>query len=137
MTVKTTRRTQILLPLILGIFISACGGGTGGGNTNPANATISGPITSTSGGTIATASYVLTWDQVVNPNVTGYKLYWATGPFNSNVKINTIDVGAPTSYQFTPSTLGLTVGTTIYVAVAAVGNGMESPLSSPVSVVLQ
>lgn len=139
MTFRATGRTQFLLTLILSICISACGGG---GNASPANTTAAGPITAgpitgTSGGTVATASYVLTWDQVVDPSVTGYKIYWAAGPFNSNVQIHTIDVGAPTSYQFTPSTLGLSVGTTIYVSVAAVGNGVESPLSNQVSVVLQ
>ena len=52
--------------------------------------------------------------------------------------MSTISVGAsPTSYLINPSSLGLTAGTTVNIFVAAVGNGMESPLSDIVTVVLQ
>lgn len=135
MTFRTAGHTRFLLLVILSIFIAACGGGGDTGTTN-STTTNSGTGTSggggTGGGILATGSYILSWDQVVDPNVTGYKLYYATSPYSSGAKIYTIDVGAPTTYQFTPSTLGLTAGTTVYFSVAAVGNGMESPLSDPV-----
>ena len=99
-----------------------------------ANRTVTATFSQT---TVSSSTYILTWDQVVDPNVTGYKLYYAAGPFSSGSQIRTIDVGTPTTYQFNPSALGLAVGTTIYFSVAAVGNGMESPLSDPVSMVLQ
>lgn len=85
----------------------------------------------------SSSTYILTWDQVVDPNVTGYKLYYATSPYSSGAQIYTIDAGTPTTYQFTPSTLGHTAGTTVYFSVAAVGNGMEPPLSDVVSITLE
>lgn len=127
MTFRNTGRTLSLLPIVASIFIAACGGGATA-PTSPGEASTTLDSTST---------YVVTWDLVADPNVSGYKLYYTTGPFTSGAQIYSIDVGAPTTYLFTPSTLGLAAGTTIYFAVASVGNGMESPLSDAVSVVLQ
>lgn len=126
-------RAVFLLPIILGVFLTACGGGGTSGSTN---ATASGAGTST-GGTVATGIYTLSWDQVADPSVTGYKIYYANGPFVSGAQVHTIDIGTPSTYQVNASALGLSAGTTVYFAVAAVSNGMESPLSDPVSVVLQ
>ena len=138
MTFRTTGRTLFLLPIILSIFITACGGGGNTGSTNTATTSPSTGTGGSGGGTLATGTYILSWDQVADPNVTGYKLYYAIAPYSSGAKIYTIDVGSPNTYQFKPSTLGLTAGTTVYLSVAAVGNGMESPLSDPVvSVALQ
>jgi uncharacterized repeat protein (TIGR02543 family) len=84
------------------------------------------------------SSYLISWDTVADPGVTGYKIYYSTGTYNSNATLTTISVGAsPTSYLMNPSALGLTAGTTLNVFVAAVGNNMESPLSDIVTVVLQ
>jgi uncharacterized repeat protein (TIGR02543 family) len=83
------------------------------------------------------ATYVLSWDAVVDPNVTGYKIYYATAPFNSNPQVRSIDAGQQTSYEFTSATLGVPAGSTVYFAVTAVGNNAESALSTPVSGTLQ
>jgi uncharacterized repeat protein (TIGR02543 family) len=83
------------------------------------------------------ATYIISWDLVTDPNVTGYKLYYATAPFSSSTPVLSIDVGSATTYAVTASALGVSTGTTVYFAVAAVGGGMESPLSSPVSEILQ
>lgn len=136
MTFRNTGRTLFLLPIVASIFMAACGGGNSGATapTPPGEASTT---TGQNTGTVSGSTYVVTWDQVADPSVTGYKLYYATDPYTSGTNIYTIDVGAPTTYLFTPSTLGLTAGTTIYFAVASVGNGMESPLSDVVTVVLQ
>ena len=126
-------RTVFFLPILLSIFLTACGGG---GNTGSSNTPASGGGTST-GGTVATGTYALSWDQVADPSVTGYKVYYANGPFVSGAQVRTIDIGTTSTYQVNASALGLPAGTTIYLAVAAVSNGTESPLSDPVSVVLQ
>jgi uncharacterized repeat protein (TIGR02543 family) len=83
------------------------------------------------------STYIISWDQVTDPNVTGYKLYYATAPFSSGPQVRSIDVGSATTYEVTASALGVSAGTTVYFSVAAVGGGMESPLSSPVSGILQ
>jgi uncharacterized repeat protein (TIGR02543 family) len=86
---------------------------------------------------VSNATYIISWDQVTDPNVTGYKLYYATAPFSSGPQVRAVDVGSVTTYEFTASALGLSTGTTVYFAVTAIGDGLESPLSSPVSGILE
>jgi uncharacterized repeat protein (TIGR02543 family) len=85
------------------------------------------------------ASYLVSWDPLSDSNITGYKIYYSTGAYSSSSTLHTINVDAAssTSYLIDPATLGITTGTTVNVFVSAVGNGMESPLSDMVTVVLQ
>ncbi len=85
----------------------------------------------------ATNCYLVSWDAVPDPQVTAYKLYYSTSPLNSGATAQTITLGTLTSYSFSPGSTGISSGTTVYVAVATTGNGMESPLSDPISVVVQ
>lgn len=137
MTFIMVKRTAFFLPIILSIFLTACGGGGGGTSSTGTPTTSASASTSTSGGTITSGTYVLSWNQVADPSVTGYKVYYANGPFSSGAPLHTVDVGASLTYQFNASALGLPAGATVYLAISAVGNGMESPLSNPVSMVLQ
>lgn len=117
--------------------LAACGGG-GASSTSATSSNDSGgsapPLQSSPP---ATSSYLVSWDAVPDPLVTGYKLYYSTSPFSSGGTVQTITVGTLTSYSFAPGSAGVPSGTTVYLAVAATGNGMESPLSDQVSVVVQ
>ncbi len=79
-------------------------------------------------------SYAFTWQAVSDSRVTGYRVYWSTAPFSSGATPTTVDLGNVTSFPFTRVTLGnLASGTTVYMSVAALGSGLESPLTAPVS----
>lgn len=127
-----TKSIALALPIFISFLLAACGGGTsasgGSGSSNSVNAG--------SSGIPATGTLTLTWDPVSGAPITGYKLYFSTAPFSSMTPPNTVDVGLDTSYRFVPN--GLTVGTTVYFAIAAVdSSNSESPLSNAVSIALQ
>lgn len=140
---RTSHPFILTAALALGFLLSACGGQTPGAN-GATSLTAGTPSIGGSGGSTggaggssnpATGQYLLSWDPVSDSRVTGYKLYYSSAPFSSTQQPNTVDVGTTTTYQFTPS--GVSTGTTMYFAVAATGSGLESPLSSAVSVVIQ
>ncbi len=92
------------------------------------------PFTITVQASVAPTNYAFTWTGVADARVTGYRVYWSTAPFSSGTAPTTVDVGNVTSFPFTRVTLGnLASGTTVYMSVAALGSGLESPLTSPVS----
>jgi hypothetical protein len=81
-------------------------------------------------------TYSLTWDPVVDPRVTGYRLYYSSTPLTSVAAATAIDVATAT-YVFNPAAAGIARGATIYFAVASLGGGLESPLSTPVSAIME
>jgi len=127
---KTTLRSVAVL-FTLSLLLSACGGGADSGTSNsPAAPSLGG-----GGGVLASGTYMMAWDAVSDPRVTGYKIYYSSAPFTSMVQPQTITVGNTTSYQLAPGALGISAGTTVYLAVAATGaSGMESPLTDTVSI---
>ena len=121
-----------------GYTFSGWSGACAGTSTCNVSMTAARSVTATfSQNGVTNSTYIISWDPVIDPAVTGYKLYYANAPFSSGPQIHSIDVGSITSYEFTASTLGVSTGTTVYLAVTAVGGGTESPLSGTVSGVLQ
>ena len=85
----------------------------------------------------ATGTYVLTWDAVADPTVSGYHVYYGTNPLNTGRIGGVIPTDGP-SLEFVPADHGMQAGQTLYMAVTAVsGSGMESAASEPVSIPLQ
>jgi hypothetical protein len=124
-----------ILALLLAAGLTACGGGaantsntsttTGaGGGSNP----VVGP---------ATATYVLSWEPVADSRVTGYHIYYANAPLKTASSAQSVTVGADSNYTFSPGPAGITIGTTVYLAVSAIGAGTESPLSDEISVTVE
>lgn len=139
MIVKGIRTARVISVLaivsILCSLIAGCGGGVpASGSTQALGAGGSGG----GSGVIATSVYTLSWDAVNDPNVTGYRIYYATQPLANGVQ-SPIDLGTtPTSYDFDAGAHNLTQGSTLYMAVMSIGsNGMTSPLSQQVSVTVQ
>jgi uncharacterized repeat protein (TIGR02543 family) len=99
--------------------------------------TVARSVTATFTASASASTYQVSWDAVVDSRVTGYKLYYSTTPFSRGGTPQTVNVGNTTSYTFSPATAGITVGTTVYFGIAAVGSGIESPMSSAVSTVIQ
>lgn len=128
--------------LIIGLVFltTACGGGAagGGGDTNAAlTDDASNGSSGSGGGSVATGVYVLSWDAVADLNVTGYRAYYAVTPLSNGKILGAVDT-ALTSLEFTPADYDVAAGTTLYVAVSALGaNGLESPVSDQVSIVVQ
>ena len=81
--------------------------------------------------------YSVSWQEIVDSRLTGYKLYYSTAPFSSGSNIKTVTLGTDTSYSFSPGSSGITKGSTVYLAVAAIGTGLESPLSDTTTVTVQ
>ncbi len=125
--------------VILAMLVVACGGGgagagsTGGGSTSTSSSGVAGPqITA-----IATGTYILSWNAVPDPAVNSYRVYFATGPFSSGKILGQLDTAA-TSLEFLPGSHGIAAGATLYMAVSALGaNGLESPVSNQLSIVVQ
>lgn len=80
--------------------------------------------------------YQISWDPVVDSRVTGYKVYYSTAPLTGPPTATTVSVGNVTSYTLNVTAAGIITGSTLYVAVTSVGNGIESGLSQTVSVVV-
>jgi uncharacterized repeat protein (TIGR02543 family) len=99
--------------------------------------TVARSVTATFTASASASTYQVSWDAVVDSRVTGYKLYYSTTPFSSGGTLQTVNVGNTTSYTFSPATAGVSVGTTVYFGIAAVGSGIESPMSNTVSVAVQ
>lgn len=117
-------------------------GGTTTGGTTTGGTTTGGTTTggTTTGGTISGATYAISWNAVVDPNVTGYKVYFNTAPIGSPGKSGQVPVSGSTttSVNFLPGTRGILVGETLFVAITSTGAGSaESPLSAAVSVTVQ
>lgn len=127
--------------VILAMLVVGCGGGgadagsTGGGSTSTSTSSsgVAGPqITA-----IATGTYILSWNAVPDPAVNSYRVYFATGPFSSGKILGQLDTAA-TSLEFLPGSHGIAAGATLYMAVSALGaNGLESPVSNQLSIVVQ
>lgn len=161
--ISIPRYFSIITILLISLNLTACGGGSSstnfasssavdnsdGNNTPPADNDT--PPPSNGGGNpsctatgTATASYVITWDDLVDPNntISGYKVYYDT---NSNVsKANAMGsftlsgTASGNNYLFTPGTYNLQACTTYYFAVASVTiNADESQLSKTVSVLVE
>jgi len=84
----------------------------------------------------STTSYRIQWDAVADARVSGYRLHYSVGPFGSGAVANIIDVGNATFTDVNRTILGVNAGTTVYFGVTAVGSGMESALSDPISSVI-
>lgn len=123
----------LLLTILSPLAISACGGNTesGAGSSATTVITATAPISGAGTGT-----YLVSWDPVSDSRVTGYKLYYSTTPLDQG-GAQALQVGDSTSYTFDPIAAGIGLGATVYVAVAAVGSGAESAMSTPVSIVVQ
>ncbi len=82
--------------------------------------------------------YQVSWDPVVDARVTGYKVYYSTSPLTvTSAPITIINVGNVTNYSLNATNAGIPVGSTLYVAVTSVGDGVESEYSETVSTVVQ
>lgn len=131
---------------LLLLSLTACGGGSppadttvvnGGGTGTPAGNNDTGTGNSGSGTPPASATYQLAWDAVADPSVTGYRAYYATAPLNSGKILDSIETTG-TTLDFVPADHGITAGATLYMAVSALGaNGLESPVSEPVSILVE
>lgn len=129
------------LLVTLSVLVVACGGGGGGGagGAGPSGeaGTNTGGLVSTPSTPIASGVYILSWDTVADPAVLGYRVYYATSPFSRGKILGQLDTGA-TSLEFHPGAYGVTAGSAIYMAVSSLGaNGLESPISNQVSIVVQ
>ena len=85
--------------------------------------------------TVTSGVYTLSWSAVADKRVTGYRVYWAAAPFSTGVAAQTIPVTG-TALTFSAASLQVAPGTTVYMAVSALGNGIQSPLSSIASATL-
>ena len=81
--------------------------------------------------------YRISWNSVSDARVTGYRVYYSTAPFTGTVAPVTVDVGSVTSYSLNATATGFAVGSTLYVAVTSLGDGIESALSETASIVVQ
>ena len=81
--------------------------------------------------------YRISWDPVIDDRVTGYRVYYSTSPLTGAPGPSTIDVGDVTSYSFDATAANVPIGSTLYVAVTSVGDGIESGLSEMVSTLVQ
>lgn len=135
-------RGMEILMLVAVLSLTACGGGGGGssGGTSPSSTTSGGTVSGGGGGgTVATSTYTLSWDAVTGAAtaVTGYRVYYGTAPLTSQSPLGAIDTTV-TSVDFSPGQYKIAAGTTLYMAVSSLGtNGVESPVSQTVSVVVQ
>ena len=133
-------RGMEILMLVAALSLTACGGGGGAGgsgSTSPSSTTSGGTGSGGGGGTVATSTYTLSWDAVTGANVTGYRVYYGTAPLTSQSPLGTVDTTV-TSVDFSPGQYKIATGTTLYMAVSSLGaNGVESPVSQTVSVVVQ
>jgi hypothetical protein len=117
-------------------------GGTTTGGTTTGGTTTGGTTTggTTTGGTLSSATYAISWDPLVDPKVTGYKVYFNTAPIGNPGKSGQLSVPghSSTSVIFQPGTQGILVGESLFVAISSTGAGSaESTLSSAVSVTVQ
>lgn len=81
--------------------------------------------------------YQISWDAVADSRVTGYKVYYSSAPLTGGPAPIAINVGNVTTYAFDATAAGFAVGSTLYVAVTSVGNGIESNYSQTVSTIVQ
>lgn len=128
-----------VLVLIAALGLSACGGGGGSDSTgtSPSSTTTGGG--GGGGGTPATSTYTLSWDAVTGTatSVIGYRVYYGTAPLSSRSPLGTFDTTV-TSVDFSPGQYNIAAGTTLYMAVSALGtNGVESPVSQTASIAVQ
>lgn len=134
-------RGMEILMLVAALGLTACGGGGGGssGSASPSSTSSGG---TGGGGTPATATYTLSWNAVTGAAtaVTGYRIYYGTAPLTSQSPLGTIDIDTTvTSVDFSPGQYQIAAGATLYMAVSSLdtNNGVESPVSQTVSVVVQ
>lgn len=81
--------------------------------------------------------YQISWDAVADSRVTGYKMYYSSAPLTGGPAPIAINVGNVTTYAFDATAAGFAVGSTLYVAVTSVGDGIESDYSQTVSTIVQ
>jgi len=128
--------------LITTLTLTACGGGGGDTSSTPPSSTTAGSTGSGgggSGGGTASSTYTLSWGPVTGTatTVTGYRVYYGTAPFTSQSPLGTINTTV-SSIDFAPANYNIAPGTTLYMAVSTLGvNGVESPASQTLSVVVQ
>lgn len=127
-----------IMTLMAVLALSACGGGGAGSDASTTTSTTSSTSGGTGGGTgggTAVATYILSWDPVSAAN--GYRVYYGTAPLTSQSPLGTVDTTV-TSVEFSPAQYKIATGATLYMAVSTLGsNGIESPTSQVVSVVVQ
>jgi hypothetical protein len=122
------------------LALAACGGGgtgTPGAPLSSSGASMGG--SSPGGSGAATGTYTLSWSAASDPNITGYRIYYSTAPLSAGGAQHLDVAGASsTSVDFVPGNYGIASGATLYAAVTSTGSGgLESPLSSQVSIVVQ
>ena len=123
--------------VILAMLVVGCGGGGAGADSTGGGSTSSSGVAGPQLTAIATGAYILSWNAVPDPAVNSYRVYFATGPFSSGKILGQLDTAA-TSLEFLPGSYGITAGATLYMAVSALGaNGLESPVSNQLSIVVQ
>jgi hypothetical protein len=113
-------------------------GGTTTGGTTTGGTTTGGTTTggTTTGGGPPSATYTISWSPVIDPNVKGYRVYFSNVSIGTGV-VRSVNTTA-TSIDLQPSANGIPVGQNLFVVVSSTGpGGLESPISSPVSVVVQ
>ena len=118
---------------LFGGWSGAC---AGTGNTCSVSMTTARSVTATfiTSGPIV---FQISWDAVADSRVTGYKVYYSSAPLTGGPAPTAINVGNVTNYAFDATAAGLTVGSTLYIAVTSVGDGIESDYSETVSTIVQ
>ena len=130
---------------IFTLFLASCGGGGGSNGVSAPAAVQVAPGGGANSCDISAGGCTLSWSQVIDTRVTGYRVYIDSTPPVTVVNAEFfVDVPGATVVTFNFSIQSLTAvnavftaGSQVSIAVSATGaNGIESPLSVPLTTTL-
>lgn len=111
--------TRFSMVFVISSLFSGCGGG-GGGSTPSSVSCGNNPI----------SNYSISWNQVNDADLVGYKVYYGTNSTLTKSNAKTTQLGNVTSWVFNPTNEGFTTCEQVLIAVTSLGSTKsESPLS--------
>lgn len=131
--IKETEAKRTLLACSLSVCLAACTGSSTDSLTLTSSSSCA-----VSQGQPSTATYTISWDAVVDTDLSGYVVYYGSSDdFNKHNALGSVDVGNTTMVTFKPSDYDITTCNVAKVGITAIGSRPESALSDIQTIIVE
>jgi len=131
--IKVIDSKRTLLACGLSVCLAACTGSSSESITG-----VFSPLCTVAPGNVSTSIYTISWNAVVDSDLSGYKLYYGSSDdFSKYNALGSVTVGNTTMVTFKPSDYNITTCIVAKIGITAIGARPESALSDIQTIIVE